>query len=258
MRGHQIRPKGQKVQDAYSLRCIPQFEGVNVEVIKNAIKTIEINANSVSDNPLWVTPEFTTEDEEPWNWVSGGNFFGLHVGETIDSLRKVVTRLVKRNDRHLHRLVSPQENNGLPANLSDEKAISSCTFKGFQLQSGMLEVYSSLLSFPVTTMFGIHEENNQDITPHSLTSAIMAFEDLRLLKYSLAMNLIVVCQAIDIRGGEKLLSPKTRPLYEYVRNIVNYVEVEQPMGAEIEDVAEEIESGKIMDMIREKVFNDFS
>ena len=161
LKGHSIRPNGIKIQDAYSLRCIIQSEGLNRELIKWALQTITINANSVSDNPLWVSPEFVTEGEKPWQWVSGGNFFAGHMGEVIDTMRKIITRLIKRNDRHLHRMVCPHENNGLTANLSDKQALSMCAFKGIQLQSGMFDVYSMLLAMPVTTMFGIHEEANQ-------------------------------------------------------------------------------------------------
>ncbi len=257
LQGQQERPKGVSVQDAYSLRCLPQSEAVNREFLAWALETITINANSVSDNPLWVTPEHAVDGEEPWQWVSGGNFFAMHMGEVIDIMRKIITRLIKRNDRQLHRLLNPHLNNGLPANLSDSSAISQCAFKGVQLQSGMFDVYSMLLANPVTTMFGIHEEHNQDITPHSLTSALFAWEGLRVLRYSLAMNAIAIAQAVDLREGVSLLSPRTRPMYEYIRSIVSYVKEERPLNQDIERIYQEIESGKINEMLRKAVFNEF-
>jgi len=258
MAGHHVRDAGVKVQDAYSLRCISQAEGVNREMLAWAIETIEINANSVSDNPLWVPPEYATKGETPWQWVSGGNFIAQHMGEVLDSMRKIITRLIKRNDRHLHRLVSPHENNGLPANLSDKAAISSCSFKGMQLQSGMFEVYAMTLAQPVTTLFGIHEEANQDITVHSLTSAIMAQTNLELLRYSLAMNLIAVAQAVDLRGGPEMLAPRTRPVYEFVRQHVSYVSKERPLHREIEGIAQKIKNGELNALLRTKVFAHLS
>lgn len=253
MKGHLPRDPGVKVQDVYSLRCITQAEGINREQLRWALDTIEINANSVSDNPLWVSPENTTAGEAPWQWVSGGNFLAQHMGEVIDMTRKIITRLIKRNDRHLHRMVSPHENNGLPANLSSPEAPSACAFKGMQLQSGMFEIYSMTLANPVTTLFGIHEEANQDITVHSLTSAIMAWENLKLLKYSLAMNLIAVAQAVDLRGGPHLLAKRTRPLYEFVRSRVTFVTKERPLHSDIERIAESIESGDVNHLLRTKV-----
>jgi phenylalanine ammonia-lyase len=258
MKGHVVRPSGVKVQDAYSLRCISQAEGINREQLLGIIKTIEINANSVSDNPLWVTPQHVTPGEAPWQWVSGGNFLAQHMGESIDMMRKIITRYIKRNDRHLHRMVSPHENNGLPANLSDPAAISSCAFKGMQLQSGMFEVYAMTLSQPVTTLFGIHEEANQDITVHSLTSAIMAWQNLEVLRYSMAMNLLAVAQAVDLRGGPGLLSPKTRPVYEFVRAHSAYVRKERPLHGDIQKLADQIAAGELATLIRSKVLRGIS
>lgn len=255
--GHVQRAPGVNVQDVYSLRCLSQSDGINREIIKWALDTITINANSVSDNPLWVTPKHVTPGEKPWQWVSGGNFFAMHMGEVIDSMRKITTRLIKRNDRHLHRLVNPHANNGLPANLSDNAAISSCAFKGVQLQSGMFDVYSMLLAQPVTTMFGIHEENNQDITPHSLTSAIFAWENLKLLRYSLAMNFLAVAQATDLRGGAKLLSNRTRPVYEFIRKFSSYVKKERPLNGDIETIARTIQDGSLMACIRKEVLSQY-
>src|SRR5262249_2073928 len=154
--GHQPRGPGVSVQDAYSLRALAQFHGPNVERLQAALHTLAVNANAVSDNPLWVAPEHATPGEEPWQWVSGGNFLAMHVAEVMDGLRKTLTQIVKLNDRHLARLVTPHQSNGLPPNLSDPAAVTQCTFKGVQIQSGMFEVYSSLLSVPVTTFFGVH------------------------------------------------------------------------------------------------------
>ena len=257
MTGHKRRPKGIKVQDAYSLRCISQYHGVNFEKIKQIIEVIRLNANSVSDNPLWVPEEYTTENEKPWQWVSGGNFIAMHMVEAMDSLRKIMTQIVKLNDRHLARMVNPNENNRLPANLSDNSAITHCTFKGIQIQSGMFDVYSSLLSIPVSTFFGVHEEGNQDITSHALTSGIFGIDNLRLVRYSISQSLVAVAQAVDLRGGGKKLSPKTRPVYEFIREKIKYVEKERPLHNDIKYIFESLLDGGIMEVVRSKVFNTY-
>lgn len=257
MLGHQRRPPGIKVQDGYSLRCLSQYHAVNFEKVKQYLDTITINANSVSDNPLWVSPEFATENEKPWQWVSGGNFIAMHMVEVMDGLRKTLTQIVKLNDRHLHRLVDPNENNDLPANLSDKAALTQCAFKGVQIQSGMFDVYSSLLSIPVSTFFGIHEEANQDITAHSLTSGILGLENLRLARYSTAQNLLAVVQAVDLRGGVKQLSPKTQPVYEFIRSKTKYVKKERPLNNEIETIYEILKNGELLQVIMNEVLNSF-
>lgn len=257
MGGHLPREKGIKVQDGYSLRCISQYHGVNQDKLKHILDTITVNANSVSDNPLWVTPEYAEDGEEPGKWVSGGNFIAMHMVEAIDGLRKTMTQIVKLNDRHLARIVSPNQNNGLPANLSDSAALSQCTFKGVQIQSGMFDVYSSLLSMPVSTFFGVHEEGNQDITSHALTSGILGLENLRLVRYSLAQNAVALAQAVDLRGGPKLLSDQTRPLYNLIRSKATYVATERPLHAEIESMYESIVDGTINRELLNNVFKAY-
>ena len=258
MTGHLRREEGIKVQDGYSLRCISQYGAVSFEKMRSILNTIAINANSASDNPLWVAPEYTTENEKPWNWVSGGNFLAMHMSEVMDGLRKIMTYIVKLNDRHLARLVSPEENNGLPPTLSDTKAISQCAFKAVQTQSGMFEVYSSLLSIPVSTFFGVHEEGNQDITSHAITSGIFGTENLKLVRYSIAQNLIAIAQAVDLRGGAQKLSPRTQPVYEFVRQKTKYVEEERPLYEDIEVLYQSIVNGKLIKLLREKVFKDYN
>ncbi len=258
MDGHKIKPKGVNVQDAYSLRCLSQYHAPNFEKILSIFSTITINANSVSDNPLWVSPEFASPGEKPWQWVSGGNFLAMHMAESMDGLRKTMTQIVKLNDRHLARMVNPDENNGLPANLSDRKAPTQCVFKGVQIQSGMFEVYSTLLSIPVTTFFGVHEEMNQDVTSHALTSGILGLENLKLVRYSIAQNLLAITQAVDLLGGPNNLSVKTKPIYELVRSKTVYVEKERPLNNDIEAVYQSLISGELISLMREQVFNEFT
>jgi histidine ammonia-lyase len=251
MSGHKARNQGVKVQDGYSLRCISQYHGVNFERIKQILDVITINANSASDNPLWVHPDLKLNTNDDWQWVSGGNFIAMHMVESIDSIRKMLTQIVKLNDRQLARIVNPHENNGLGANLSSKNAISQCTFKGVQVQAGMLDIYSTLLSMPVSTMFGVHEEMNQDITSHALTSGILGLENLRLARYSVAQNFVAVAQAVDLRGGKDLLSPKTRPIYEFLRNKIDFVDKERPLNNDIEVVYADLVTGKILNLVLE-------
>jgi histidine ammonia-lyase len=89
MKGHQGRAAGIAVQDGYSLRGLSQYHAVNVEKIKAIFSTLIVNANSVSDNPLWVAPEHAIDGEAPWQWVSGANFLAMHMVEALDSLRKI-------------------------------------------------------------------------------------------------------------------------------------------------------------------------
>lgn len=121
----------------------------------------------------------------------------------------------------------------------------------------MFDVYSTLLSFPVTTLFGTHEERNQDVTSHAMTSGLFALEGLKILRYSLAMNLLGIAQAVDLRGGGSLLSPQTRPLYDFVRSLSPYVSEERPLHTDIEELTSKIQSGAVSSIVQNNIFNNF-
>lgn len=256
--GHRPRPAGVSIQDGYSLRGVAQFHAVNLEKLVAAGKTLTVNLNSVSDNPLWVPPEHATAGEEPWGWVSGANFLAAPPAEILDGLRKTLTQIVKLADRHLARLVSPHLNNGLPANLSDAESVTGCAFKGVQIQAGMFEVYATLLANPVTTLFGVHEEGNQDITTHAMTSGIVGFELLRVTRYALAQQMLALAQATDLRGGPHLLAPASEKLYRFVRARAEYVAEERPLCHDIEAVAAGFESGELGRVLRDDVLEGFA
>lgn len=246
LKGPKKRKKDAIIQDGYSIRCLPQYLGPDWETVEAVWNTVNVNINGVSDNPLWTTPETVTRNEKAYQWVSGGNFLAMYMADSLDKIRKVLVHIVKQNDRHLSRLINPHQNNNLPANISDPSSISQCTFKGLQTQMGMYDVYATILAAPVSTAFGVHEELNQDLTSHAMTSALMNQEVLKLTRYSLASNLIAACQAIELRGGPQLLSPATRPAFEWIRNRVPYITTEQPLGHFIEKVAQELTDPKLL------------
>jgi histidine ammonia-lyase len=253
LNGHRARAPGVNLQDAYSLRGVAQYHAVNLERLWSAVSTLTINVNSVSDNPLWVPPGFFADNEAPWGWVSGANFIAAHVAEVMDGLRKTLAQIAKLSDRQLARLVNPHHNNGLSANLSDPEAITHCAFKGVQIQSGMLDVYASLLSIPVTTFYGVHEETNQDITTHALTSGIIGLELLRVTRYALAQHFLALAQAVDLCGGETKLSPQTAPLYRFLRERAKYVAEERPLHTDIESIYETFVTGEFGHVVRNQV-----
>jgi histidine ammonia-lyase len=230
-----------------------------LEQLKWCHETITVNVNGASDNPLWVSDECATPGETPWQWVSGGNFMAMHMAESLDALRKITTQLIKKHDRHLARLIDVNDNNGLSANLSwPDAAVTQCTFKGVQILSGMLEVQSMMLANPVTTLFGVHEERNQDITSHATTSGNLALRNLELLKYSISGNLLAVAQAADLRGGPAKLSPRSRPLYRFIRERCDVVREERPLHQDIEALAATIEDGSLVAMLLRDVMLDFT
>jgi len=105
-----------KVQDAYSLRCIPQVLGASLDAIRYVREVLETEINSATDNPL-VFPE----EEEV---ISGGNFHGQPVAIAMDFLGVAISELANISERRINRLVNPNLS-GLPAFLTKEGGIES-------------------------------------------------------------------------------------------------------------------------------------
>ncbi len=118
VRGSGLIGKGSgKVQDAYSIRCIPQVIGPSVDAYHYARRQVEIEMNSVSDNPL-----FFPGDREQ---LSCGNFHGQPVAMALDFLTIAMSEIGSLSERHINRLVNPHLNGGLPAFLVRSEGLNS-------------------------------------------------------------------------------------------------------------------------------------
>ncbi|RIM23677.1 histidine ammonia-lyase, partial [Staphylococcus cohnii] len=108
-----------RVQDAYTLRCIPQIHGASFQVFNYVKEKLEFEMNAANDNPL-----IFDEDDETLV-ISGGNFHGQPIAFALDFLKLGVSELANVSERRLERLVNPQLNNGLPAFLSPQPGLQS-------------------------------------------------------------------------------------------------------------------------------------
>ena len=104
-----LRQAELRVQDAYSLRCIPQIHGASFQVFNYVREKLEFEMNAANDNPL-----IFDEDDETLV-ISGGNFHGQPVALALDHLKLGVSELANVAERRLERLINPQLNGDLPA-----------------------------------------------------------------------------------------------------------------------------------------------
>ena len=104
-----------EVQDAYSLRCMPQVHGASKDALRYALNVVETEINSATDNPL------IFEDEA----ISGGNFHGQPVALAMDFMKTAVAEWGNISERRIDRLVHPAYNRGLPAFLTEKGGVNS-------------------------------------------------------------------------------------------------------------------------------------
>lgn len=215
-----------RVQDAYSIRCIPQVHGAILDTLKFAREKIEIELNAVTDNPIVLS-----EDEI----YSGGNFHGEPMALIFDYLAIAVSELANISERRLERLVNYQLND-LPAFLAPSGGLHS----GFmipQYTAAALVSENKVLSHPASVDSIPSSANQEDHVSMGNTAARKLREIVENTRRVLAIEAFAACQAIDFRHGYTL-GEGTAPIYEKIRGVVPFLEKDVIMHEEMNKVYE--------------------
>ena len=243
------------IQDRYSLRCLPQYMGPIVDGIEQIQRQIEVEINSVTDNPLI--------DVENQACYHGGNFLGQYIGVGMDQLRYYMGLLAKHLDVQIAYLVAPEFNNGLPASLAGNRQRSvNMGLKGLQITGNSIMPLLTFYGNSIADRFPTHAEQfNQNINSQGFASANLARRSVEIFQQYMAITLMFGVQAVDLRtylvadhyDARAILSPATRDLYMAVRDVVGqkplpdrpYIwdDHEQPLDEHITRIAEDIATG---------------
>ncbi|MFD8493702.1 aromatic amino acid lyase [Amycolatopsis sp. NPDC059657] len=223
------------IQDRYSLRCAPHVIGVLRDTLGWVTEWIEVEINSTNDNPL-----FDAETGEVYN---GGNFYGGHIGQAMDSLKVAVASVGDLLDRQLALLVDDKFNAGLPPNLTplSETGLHH-GFKGMQLACSALTAEALSLTGPATSFSRSTESHNQDKVSMGTIAARGARTVVELVTEITAITLLAGCQAADLRGRE-LLGDGTRAAHRLLREHVPFLHHDRRLDGDLATVAELIASG---------------
>ena len=223
-----------RVQDAYSLRCVPQVHGASKDAINYVKEKVEIEINSVTDNPI-IFPE-TKEG------ISGGNFHGQPMALSFDFLGIALAELANISERRLERLVNPTLS-GLPAFLVEHGGLNS-GFMIVQYSAAALVSENKILAHPASVDSIPSSANQEDHVSMGTIAARKAREILENVRRVLAMEIMCACQGIDLRGN-KGLGVGTKPIYEEVRKVVPMLKEDRPLYEDINKVEELIIKGII-------------
>ena len=223
-----------RVQDAYSLRCVPQVHGASKDAINYVKEKIEIEINSVTDNPI-IFPE-TNEG------ISGGNFHGQPMALSLDFLGIALSELANISERRIERLVNPTLS-GLPAFLVEHGGLNS-GFMIVQYSAAALVSENKILAHPASVDSIPSSANQEDHVSMGTIAARKAKEIMENVRRVLAMEIMCACQGIDLRGN-KGLGAGTRPVYEEVRKVVPMLKEDRPIYEDINKCEELIKNGTI-------------
>ena len=224
-----------KVQDAYSLRCCPQVHGASKDAINYVKNKIEIEINSVTDNPIIFG--------DTMEGISGGNFHGQPMALSFDFLGIALSELANISERRLERTVNPALS-GLPAYLVENGGLNS-GFMIVQYSAAALVSENKVLAHPASVDSIPSSANQEDHVSMGTIAARKACEIMKNVRRVLAMELMCACQAIDLRGN-KGLGIGTQPAYDTIREVCPKLVEDRPLYEDINRCEETIINGELI------------
>jgi histidine ammonia-lyase len=221
-----------RVQDAYSLRCAAQVHGAARDAIAFAIRTLAVEANAATDNPM----VFADDDEI----VSGGNFHGAPVAIAADVLTIGAAQLATISERRSDRLVNPALSD-LPPFLTRNSGLES-GYMIAQVTAAALVSEIKTLAHPASVDTIPTSANREDHVSMSMGAALKAERAVSLAARVLAVEILCACQAIDLLAP-LVTSDTLGRVYEAVRAVAPTLVGDRPPAPDIEAVAAMILSG---------------
>jgi histidine ammonia-lyase len=201
-----------KVQEYYSLRCVPQVLGPVLETILNAEKVLVNEVNSTNDNPII--------DSDSKNVYHGGNFHGDYVALEMDKLKIAITKLSMLAERQLNYLMNDKLNQKLPPFVNLGKLGLNLGMQGVQFTAVSTVAENQTLSFPMYIHSITNNNDNQDIVSMGTNAALMTKRVIDNSYHVMAIHMITILQAIDYLKFKTKLSVYSRKKFEELRRIV--------------------------------------
>lgn len=215
-----------RVQDGYSLRCIPQVHGASLQTLKYVKEKLEIEMNAANDNPL-----IFSEDEV----FSGGNFHGQPIAIAMDLLKIGVAEIANISERRIERLVNPALNGDLPAFLSPEEGLQSGAMI-LQYAAASLVSENKTLAHPASVDSIPSSANQEDHVSMGTIGSRHARDIINNTRNVLATELFIALTAVEIKGIDKL-SPKTLEKFNEYRLIADFIDQDRNFSYEINDLS---------------------
>jgi histidine ammonia-lyase len=228
-----------RVQDAYSLRCMPQVHGAVRNALSHARETIEIESGSATDNPL----VFADEGDV----LSGGNFHGAPLAMVLDYAAIAMTDLMSIAERRIDRLVNPDLNEGLPPFLSPEPGLSSGYMIAHIAAASLLNE-AKVLAHPASIDNVPTSGGKEDHVSMGMTSALKLRQIVDNAEQVLAIELMAACDGLEYRAPLRS-SPVIEQARQRIRMHVAPLKADRPLTKDIESMARAIRKGDFDEFI---------
>ena len=237
-----------RVQDAYSLRCIPQVHGAIRDALEYVQSKVEIELNAVTDNPLMFL-----DDEAV---ISGGNFHGEPMALAFDFLGIACSEIADISERRTERMVNAALSNGLPPFLTTQAGVNS-GFMIVQYSAASMVSENKVLAHPASVDSIPSSANQEDMVSMGTTAARKSGWIVQNTFSVLADELLTACQAIDIRRMKNShgqgISPVHQAIYDLVRSEVAFYEIDREIRPDLEAVDRIVRDEKLLQIVDEMV-----
>lgn len=227
----------EKVQEYYSLRCIPQILGPVYDTIEYAENIVMNELNSVNDNPVI--------DSKNKNVFHGGNFHGDYVALEMDKLKIAITKLAMLTERQLNFLLNDRLNQKFTPFVNLGKLGLNFGMQGAQFTATSTVAECQTLSMPAYIHSIPNNNDNQDIVSMGTNAAHIARTVIDNTFEVLAIHAIAIIQAIDCVDYSSRLSPFSNSIYKELRKLCPQIVEDRPLYKNIQSVTEFLKNKKI-------------
>ncbi|MCR6639317.1 MAG: aromatic amino acid ammonia-lyase [Sporocytophaga sp.] len=217
-----------KVQEYYSLRCVPQILGPIKDTITYAEEVLINELNSANDNPVI--------DSIAENVFHGGNFHGDYISLEMDKLKIAITKLSMLAERQLNYLMNNKLNGKIPPFANLGKLGLNFGMQGVQFTATSTTAENQVLSNPMYVHSIPNNNDNQDIVSMGTNSALLTKKVIENTFEVLSIEMMSILQGIDYLDIEDKLSAKTNRVYQELRKIFPRFENDLPKYGDIKKV----------------------
>lgn len=242
-----------RVQDPYSFRCIPQVHGVSREYVERAMKILEVEFNSSTDNPLVFSPAtLKKKGKGPLGGeiISGGNFHGQYVAMAMDTVAIALSELANISDQRIQKLINPHMSR-LPAFLTPDPGLNSGMMI-VQVASASLVSENKILSHPASVDSIPTSADKEDHVSMGVTAARKARQVLHNVQNVLAMEILCAGQGIEFLRPLKT-SPPLELALALIRKRVPPVKKDRAFHLDIAEIRELIQSSHLIRAVEAEV-----
>jgi histidine ammonia-lyase len=234
-----------RVQDAYSLRCIPQVHGAVRDTLAHCREVFETEINSAVDNPLVFVKDPKSAEGDV---LSGGNFHGEPLAFALDFLAIAVTALGGISERRVERLVNPALNEGLPPFLAPGAGLNS-GFMMAQVTAAALVSENKVLAHPASVDSITTSGNKEDYVSMGMTAALKLRRIVENTRSVLAIEAMAAAQGVEFLAPLKTSKPLQAVLAE-IRRASPAMEKDRAMYGDFARIAEAIAEQHIAEALR--------